>query len=391
MAASGSPLLDTGVTLVKGLDAPGKVVYGPDLTPDALDPTTANVDGYGHGTFMAGLIAGNDNTGDVKQKGSDPKDYLGVAPDARIISVKVGDKNGDTVVGSVIMGLDWVVKHAKDPDKNIKVVNLSFSTNSSQSYLLDPLAFATERAWFAGLTVVTSAGNSGATSGAMTMPAVDPFVIAVGADHTMGTMSTSDDDIPTFSSKGDGVRNPDVVAPGVSLQGLRVPGSFADRNYGATAAFGERFIRGSGTSQAAAITSGAAALLLDQRTYLRPDQVKALLSQNAVKLGKANPQSQGYGLINVGKALNARDPLTVQLWRRSSGLGDLLKSGGSWVGNTWSGSTWSGGTWSGNTWSGSTWSGSTWSGSTWSGSTWSGSTWSGSTWSGSTWSTGSWG
>ena len=377
----GIAVLDTGVTGVKGLDQPGKIVYGPDLTPDSLDPTTVNVDGYGHGTFMAGLIAGNDNVGDAKTLASSKTGYLGVAPDARIISVKVGDKSGNTVVGAVIMGLDWVVQHAKDPDKNIRVVNLSFSTNSSQTYLLDPLAFAAERAWFAGLTVVTSAGNSGDTTGRMTMPAIDPFVIAVGADHTMGTLSTSDDDVPTFSSKGDGLRNPDLIAPGVSLQGLRVPGSYADKNF-PSAAFGDRFFRGSGTSQATAITSGAAALLLSQRPYLKPDQIKALLTQNAARLPSADTQAQGSGLLDVAKSMKAGDPWTLQLFWKSSGLGSLLASGGSWTGSTWSNR--------GNTWSGSTWSGSTWSGSTWSGSTWSGSTWSGSTWSGSTWSTGGW-
>lgn len=381
----GVAVIDTGVTPVPGLDAPGKVIYGPDLTPEGADPATANLDGYGHGTFMAGLIAGNDNLGPVSSQVANSSGYLGIAPDARIVSVKVGDKDGNTVVGSVIMALDWVIKRAKDPDKNIRVVNLSFSTDSSQSYLFDPLAFAVERAWFSGLVVVTAAGNSGDSSGRMTMPGVDPFVVAVGASHPMGTLALTDDDVPTFSSKGDGIRNPDLVAPGVSVQGLKVPGSTADVKFGATANIGDRFIRGSGTSQATAITSGAAALLVGQRSHLRPDQIKKLLTSSATKLGKPRASAQGYGMVNLTKALTLKDPLTTQLWSRASGLGSLIDAGGTWVGNTWSGSTWSGSTWSGSTWSGSTWSGSTWSGSTWSGSTWSGSTWSGSTWSSASW------
>ena len=388
----GVAVIDTGVSLVPGLDAPGKVIYGPDFTPEGADPATANIDGYGHGTFIAGLIAANDSGQPAKSLASNSTNYLGIAPDARIISLKVGDSHGDTVVGSVIMALDWVVQHARDADKNIKVVNLSFSTNSTQDYTLDPLAFAAERAWLKGITVVTSAGNSGSTTGRMTMPALDPFVIAVGADHTMGTIGTGDDEIPVFSSRGDGIRNPDLVAPGVSLQGLKVPGSYADTNFGASAAVGDRFFRGSGTSQSAAVVSGAAALLLSQRPTLRPDQVKSLLVNNADKLPNADTQAQGKGLLNVDKAMKASTPLlALQTFWRSTGLGSLLQSGGDWVRSSWSGSTWSGSTWSGSTWSGSTWSGSTWSGSTWSGSTWSGSTWSGSTWSGSTWSTGSWG
>ena len=232
----GVVVIDTGVSAVKGLDGAGKLTYGPDFTPEANDPATRNVDGYGHGTFMAGLIAANDLGVPVTKVGrSDAGAYLGVAPNAHIISVKVGDSTGATVVGSVIMALDWVVQHAGDPSMNIRVVNLSFGTNSDQNYLLDPLAFAVERVWMSGIVVVTSAGNAGGTTGRMTMPALDPFVIAVGADHSMGTRKTDDDQIPVFSSRGDGVRNPDFVAPGVSLQGLRVPGSYVDQAFGSTA------------------------------------------------------------------------------------------------------------------------------------------------------------
>ncbi len=440
-AGIGVAVIDTGVSPVKGLDGSGKVIYGPDFTPEATDPALANLDGYGHGTFMAGLIGGNDSTAPSKDNGKNHLDYIGIAPDVRIISLKVGDREGNTVVGSVIMALDWVVQRAADPDKNIRVVNLSFSTNSSQTYTLDPLAFAAERAWFKGIVVVTSAGNAGDSTGRMTMPAVDPYVLAVGAAHTMGTHGVGDDEIPLFSSRGDGIRNPDVVAPGVSVQGLRVPGSYADQNFGTTAAFADRFIRGSGTSQAAAITSGAVALLLSQRPYLRPDQIKTMLTSSAKRLPNADAQAQGAGLVDVRAASSTKEAKRAQRHWRSSGLGSIRASGGTWVetswsGNTWSGNndsddddsddndsddddsddndsddndsddndsddndsddndsgnTWSGNTWSGNTWSGNTWSGNTWSGNTWSGNTWSGNTWSGNTWSGNTWSTGSWG
>jgi serine protease AprX len=200
-------------------------------------------------------------------------------------------------------------------------------------------------------------------------------VIAVGATDPQGTKKVGDDTAATFSSGGDNVRNPDILAPGTSLQGLRVPGSFADVHFGTTAAFGDRFIRGSGTSQATAIVSGAAAIVLSHRPHLTPDQVKAVLTRGAVKLPKVRDAAQGRGILNISRALGGRDPLVIQAWKRSSGLGSIVESGGTWVDPNWSGGTWSGGTWSGGTWSGGTWSGNTWSGNTWSGNTWSSAGW----------------
>ncbi len=359
----GVAVIDTGVTRVRGLDAPGKVIYGPDLTPEALDPALADLDGYGHGTFMAGLIAGNDLGVPVtKANAKNTSDYLGIAPNATVISIKVGDRLGTTVVGSVILALDWVVEHAHDPAMNIRVVNLSFSTDSTQTYLLDPLAFAVERVWQHGIVVVTAAGNAGTSAGRMTMPAADPFVIAVGANHTMGTTKTDDDEIPTFSSRGDGSRNPDLVAPGVSMQGLRVPGSHADTTFGPTSAFGGRYIRGSGTSQAAAIASGAVAILLSRNPAMTPDEVKAVLMQTAKELSDADPQAQGAGLIDLEKAVKVKDPTKlVQRYWDSWGSGSLEAAGGTWTGPTWTGNRWSGNRWSEATWTGNRWSGAIWS------------------------------
>lgn len=353
----GVVVIDTGVSRVKGLDGPGKVTYGPDFTPEAADPALANIDGYGHGTFMAGLIAANDLASPAgKPDAKNKTAYLGVAPNAKIISVKVGDRSGATAVASVIMGLDWVVQHAKDPSMNLRVVNLSFGTNSGQSYLLDPLAYSVERVWAAGIAVVVSAGNAGGATGAMTMPAQDPFIIAVGADHPMGTASTADDEIPTFSSRGDGIRNPDFVAPGVSLQGLRVPGSYIDREFGDVARLGSRFFRGSGTSQAAALVSGAIATMLSRNPRLTPDEVKALLIETAQPLPSADPQAQGAGLIDLAKAIKVRDPKkSAQKHWKAWGIGSLARSAGTWSGAGWDDSDWSGNRWTGNRWTGGTW------------------------------------
>ncbi|MCU1450168.1 MAG: peptidase and in kexin sedolisin [Acidimicrobiales bacterium] len=419
-------LVDSGIAPVAGLTGAGKVVNGPDLSFDSQSDATRYLDGYGHGTHLAGIIAGRDpsTTGDQRRR-RDFNDFIGVAPDARLVNVKVADSTGATDVSQVIAGIDWVVQHRQDNGLNIRVLNLSFGTDGAQSYRDDPLAFAAEVAWRNGIVVVVAAGNEGTGLGRLSNPGVDPFVMSVGADATAGTPSVSDDAVPDFSSRGDGTRNPDVVAPGKSLVSLRVPGSWIDKNH-PEGLVNDRYFRGSGTSQAAATVSGAAADLLQQRPALTPDQVKALLTTTALPLSNTPAVAQGAGLVNVAAALRAGTPDAVQSFVRSTGSGSLdaargslhleqggvrldgerdifgqpfdadamarvTEAGSSWSGGTWNGSTWSGSSWSGSSWSGSSWSGSTWSGSSWSGSSWSGSTWSGSTWSGSSWSDAGWG
>src|SRR5438309_1308477 len=174
-------LIDSGVSPVGGLNSTGKVVNGPDLSFDSQNPSLANLDSFGHGTFMAGLIAGEDS-GASPWSNPGASTYMGVAPDARIINVKVGATNGAVDVSQIIAGIDWVVQHRSDPGFNIRVLNLSLGTYSPQSYLYDPLAYAAEAAWHAGIVVVTAAGNNGSTSAHLSDPAIDPYVLAVGSD-----------------------------------------------------------------------------------------------------------------------------------------------------------------------------------------------------------------
>jgi serine protease AprX len=334
-----------------------------------------------------------------------------------------------------------VVQHRNDSGLHIRVLNLAFGTDSTQPWRYDPLAYAAEAAWRHGIVVVVAGGNNGAASHSLNDPAYDPNLLAVGAADTQGTLGVADDTVARFSSTGV-QRHPDLVAPGVHMVSLRDPGSYIDQTFGSTGLVSDRFFRGSGTSQATAVVSGAAALLLSQRPWLTPDEVKQLLVDTAHPLTGEPASRQGAGELDLHAALRARagEPNgddaeqhgegdhqeapaalgtgTLEGSRGSAhvvadgvvltGEQDIFGhewdsaamaraeararswNGGVWNGSTWSGSTWSGSTWSGSTWSGSTWSGSTWSGSTWSGSTWSGSTWSGSTWSGSTWSGSTW-
>jgi serine protease AprX len=250
---------------------------------------------------------------------------------------------------------------------------------------MDPLAYAAEQAWLSGIVVVVAAGNEGNNSDGLTDPAIDPYVIAVGAADTENTMAVSNDQPASFTSEGDGTRNPDLVAPGTHIVSLRDPSSFIDDTFGAAATVDGRFFLGSGTSQAAAIVSGAAALLLSQRPTLTPDQVKALLVDNTHWMN--GPQDLiGSGELDLAAVLNAPapDPNTVaQTWQLSTGgysNGSMWLYGASWSGASWSGASWSGASWSGASWSGASWSGASWSGASWSGASWSGSSWSASDW-----------
>jgi serine protease AprX len=249
----------------------------------------------------------------------------------------------------------------------------------------------------------------------------------------MFTPETCDDAVALFSSTGSISRTPDVVNPGTHLVSLRVAGSYIDQLYGWIGRVGDRFFRGSGTSEAAAFTSGEAALIIQQRPTITPDKLKKLFIDNAVMLNGFSANKQGAGEVAMGALLTGPTPSVPNAWKKiawSTGTGSLDAargterltddgvvlageidifghtfnsaamatleaagnswSGGTWNGNTWSGNSWSGNTWSGNTWSGNSWSGNTWSGNTWSGNTWSGNSWSGNTWSGNSWSGNSW-
>jgi serine protease AprX len=388
-------LIDSGVVPVDGLTAPGKVVNGADLSFESQVANTTYLDTFGHGTHMAGIIAGRDDG--VSSYVGDSTDFVGMAPDARVLNVKVADAHGTTDVSQVIAAIDWVVQHRNDNGLNVRVLNLSFGTDSTQAYSIDPLAFAAEVAWRNGIVVVAAAGNAGfAPSGSLSDPANDPYLIAVGAADTQGTTSIGDDSVATFSQNGV-KRKPDLVAPGVHVVSLRDPGSYVDATYGTTGQVGTRFFRGSGTSQATAVVSGAAALLLSQRPWLTPDQVKMLLDSTATQLSGQSANAQGNGELNLSAALTAVPSTVPQSYTKSTGTGSLEAArGGSHVadpatgveltgeqdimGHEWTPSTWAPAASAGTTWSGGVWNGTTWSGTTWSGTTWSGTTWSNDTW-----------
>ena len=420
-------LIDTGVAPVDGLTARGKVVNGPDLSWESQEPSRRYLDTYGHGTHMAGIIAGRENAvGHDIQEGE--QGFLGVAPDARIVNVKVADSAGATDVSQVIAAIDWVVENRKSHGLNIRVLNLSYGTDGLQAASIDPLAHAVEVAWRHGIVVVVSAGNSGYGTARLNDPAVNPYVIAVGAADPNGTYGAGDDVIPPWSSRGN-ERTPDVVAPGKSIVSLRDPGSFVDLTY-PEGRYGNRFFRGSGTSQAAAFVSGAAALLIDQHQSIKPDQVKALLMNTAHPLDNADPSAEGAGLIDLAAAAETRTPSTSQTWTPSEGTGSLDAARGSsrlvsdgvelrgerdifgtpfdssawadaaddehawkrgdWMDEPWTGKEFNGASWASLTGGSAPWTRSSWRGSAWASDGWKRSSWRDDSWTGDGWARSSW-
>lgn len=402
----GVALIDSGVTPVEGLARSGQVVNGPDLSFESGDPELRHLDAFGHGTHMAGIIAGRDP--DTPPGNENNSDYhVGMAPDARIVNLKVASADGSTDVSQVIAAIDWAVQHRNDPALNIRVLSLSFGTQALQPRQVDPLAHAVEVAWRSGIVVVVAAGNEGALGTTLTNPAINPYVIAVGAVDHNGTEKTDDDRVATFSSVGGAPRRPDVLAPGRSIVSYRVPGSFLDQAYPTAVVEDEdgeaRFFRGSGTSQATAVVAGAVALMLDERPLLTPDQVKYALMNRAERVGGSTVRQ--LQLKDIQKVSTSRAP--VQNHGRSTGIGSLeLARGGSHVadpdtgeeligeqdifGRTWDGTTWAAKSLARQSWRGGTWNGSTWTGDGWAGQSWRSVDWSGTSWTGQSWRTGTW-
>ena len=304
-------VLDSGVEPVAGLNGTGKLIQGPDLSLEANSDANRGHDTYGHGTFMAGIIAAQDpvtldNSG--KPTGMTASTQLGIAPGAHILAVKAATADGSTDVSEIIAGLDWIVAHRNDNGMNVRVVNLSFGTDSVQSYQLDPLAEAAENAWRHGVVVVASAGNEGNTAGRLTDPAMDPYVLAVGAtDSNLSVTGWQAPSVAAFSNSGNATRSPDVVAPGKSIVSLRDPASYIDTNHPEGLVLGDasgRLFRGSGTSQAAAVTCGAVALLAQAFPQATPDQLKAAIMATAKQVFLTPSTLQGSGQINLSDAYN---------------------------------------------------------------------------------------
>jgi serine protease AprX len=283
----------------------GRIIASRDFTDDR----GPGIDQNGHGTHVAGIIAaaGRNRFDDTE----------GVAPGANIISLKVLDAKGKGVAGDVIEAIDWAVANRKR--FNIKVINMSLGGPVTQGWAEDPLCQAVERAYRAGITVVTSAGNFGKAEdgrpiyGGVTTPGISPFAITVGALNTKGTPYRSDDEVASYSSKGptmfDHLVKPDLVAPGNKILSLAAPGTTLVREHPELVVSLKegRRLQLSGTSMAAAVVSGAVGLVLDRQANLSPLAIRGLLQYSA-EASEEGLLVSGTGRLNILGALSMPRP-----------------------------------------------------------------------------------
>jgi serine protease AprX len=402
-------VLDTGIDNLP--DFSGRLVGGVDLT----NGNNPYQDSYGHGTFVAGLIAGNGASSNGQ--------YPGEAPGAKLVSIKVAGADGTTHLGTLISGLQWAVDQQHSYD--IKVLNISLGFQPTKSTVNNPLDKAVEAVWNSGIAVVASAGNAGPFNGTILSPGDDPLVITAGALDDMATASIADDEMNDFSSVGptspDGWIKPDLVTSGRSVVSLAVPGSTIYNNH-PSALVGAANFAGSGTSFSAAVTSGAAALVLADNPGLTPNQIKARLLGNTSPGPLGDPFADGHGALDAYAAATSGpmnfsqsaanltpvspgvtvslsptrpvDTWNTNLWPGTSwnqpppdgrAWNGWAWNGGDWNGFSLNGRAWNGGEWNGAQWNGADWTGRAWNDSGWNGSAWSGSAWNGSAWNGSAW------
>jgi serine protease AprX len=279
-------VLDTGIYPHKDLILPTNRIIA---WADFINNKTVPYDDNGHGTHVAGIIAGNG-------AGSFGK-YSGMAPDANLAVIKVLDKSGNGSLSAIIKGIDWCIKNKSK--YNIKIINLSFGAVAQDSYRTDLLCRATSKAWENGIVVCTAAGNDGPGVGTINTPGINPKIITVGNLDHRRTVIFDDDCIHPTSSRGptrDKIKKPDLLAPGTNIISLRPSGGYCSLT---------------GTSMAASLVSGAVALLLEKEPRLRPDQVKRILIKNARKIG-LDLNEQRTGVINLQSILasSSRNPQT---------------------------------------------------------------------------------
>lgn len=293
-------VLDSGVT--------SRPEIATNLVPlNVNESTTTTADPHGHGTHVIGIIKGRDNAGT----------YIGVAPDARVVSVKIGDDTGAAHDADLLRGLEWC--YVNRAAYALRVVNLSVCSSIAESYRTSPICAAVEQLWLAGVVVVVSVGNRGSAADATWYaPANDPYVIAVGATDDNMTDGIGDDTLAVFSSRGrtlDGISKPDIVAPGRRIYSvLASPACTIATAYPARIAPDGAHIRLSGTSMAAPVVSGIVALVLEKYPHLSPDQMKWLLRETWRNYGSgASMNIGGIGMADPNQALrylsDAKNPL----------------------------------------------------------------------------------
>jgi subtilisin family serine protease len=332
-AGVGVAIIDSGVTAWHDDLAGEAGAMRVDRFVDFVGGTATASDDYGHGTHVAGIIAGNGfDSGGAR---------TGIAPGAHLIVLKALDATGRGHISDVIAALDYAV--AQRQALNIRVINLSVAAGVYESYNSDPLTVAAQNAVRAGIVVVAAAGNVGRSLdghtqyGGITAPANAPWVLTVGASSHMGTVDRSDDTVATFSSRGptavDALAKPDIVAPGVGIESLAAPGSALYTSAAAYLLSGTvptsylPYLSLSGTSAAAPVVTGTIALMLQANPALTPNAVKAILQYTSGIYPSYDPLTEGAGFLNAKGAVELARYLTApatESYPDSTGWGKQL-------------------------------------------------------------------
>ena len=357
-------IVDSGVDASKVADFGGRVVQQVNLT---TLPNNSPGDGRGHGTFVAGIAAGQ------------APGYAGASPRSNIVSLDVMDDTGTARTSDVIAAAQWILAN-KDTYK-VRVANFSLHASNSSSFTHDPLDKAVEKLWFSGVTVVAAAGNYGlpiGASGVLYAPGNDPFVITVGAADMNGDPSPTNDTAPFWSAYGhtnDGFEKPEVAADGRYMVGPIPMGSTLATQKAANVV-SPGYIQLSGTSFAAPIVSGIAGQIIARNPSWGPDQVKGALMQTARPTPSAIPGSLGLGEVNAIKSVTATDIPNPNKALEQFLTGDL--SGGSlpvfdavsWADTAKANVSWDAVSWSDVSWSDFSAAAASWADISWSDVSW---------------------
>ncbi len=312
-AGVGVAIIDSGVTSWHDDLGSDRVVHYADFVDFQPLPS----DEYGHGTHVAGILAGSGYDSNGARRG--------VAPAANLVVLKVLDADGYGYISNVIAALDYAVEHRAR--FNIRVINLSVAAGVYESYTTDPLTLAARRAVQAGVVVVTAAGNLGRNQqraiqyGGITSPGNAPWVLTVGASTHKGTASRADDTVAAFSSRGpsyiDSTAKPDIVAPGVGIESLADATSSLFQSHPAARLWGtadtatQPYLSLSGTSMSAPVVAGTVALMMQANPALTPNLVKAILQYTAEHKPRYNALTQGAGFLNARGAVQLAKALAI--------------------------------------------------------------------------------
>jgi len=357
-------IVDSGVQ--DRADFKGRLVQKVDLC--SVCSSGGGDDLEGHGTMVAGVAAGAGLNGQ----------YVGGAPNAKIISIRTANANGESRMSDVIAAADWIRQNASK--YNIRVANFSLAGASETSFRVDPLDKAVESLWFNGIVVVAAAGNHGSASGPVSMsyaPGNDPFVITVGAVDQHMTSDPSDDTIPEWSAHGttmDGFHKPDIAAPGRYMVSpvpstASMPAAVPDR------VMAPGYMWMSGTSFAAPVVSGAAAQILARHPSFTPDQVKGALMLTANYLPNDGVGAGGVGEIDAGVASTIDDPPNPNEGFRQFVKSDPLTGGKSFDAVSWNEYVKANASWSQASWNTASWAEASWNAASWAEASWNAASW----------------